>query len=386
LTGQRMRAELLHDIGSTTRAYELAALLYEQCRATLPARHPATLRAAVLLPGICHHRGDLDTAQTLCEWVLNHPNHQTKAGGRPAGRPILTARVHLALVTADRGDTQAAIDYRDETLGQFRQRYGDHGFDTIRIAAHLAELHADIGQRERARRLLVRAHHDARARFGPDHAVTRRLDTQLAALEPPLPTTAPALHSERSSTAAPAPARPGPAPAREQGNPGRVPVPVSRRAYRVPGPRPGGPAGRTRPCWLSGWGLAGTGVAALLLTAASGTVVILRSGGDRVAQAHVAAAVSTGPLSSPVLEAQQLTITAESPGEVLVSWNDPSQSTAIPVLSLSTTSGVQVVTVTLPPGTHTWRRGTLPPRPAGACWSLSTPLPPISPRPAGGSA
>ena len=69
-TARRIQAELLFELGETDRAHRLATDLYEQCVAALPPRHPATLRVAVLLAGIRHHLGDLDTAAELCQRAM----------------------------------------------------------------------------------------------------------------------------------------------------------------------------------------------------------------------------------------------------------------------------------------------------------------------------
>jgi hypothetical protein len=91
-TAKQMRAELLHELGHTTDADQQATALYQECLASLPNRHPATTRTAVLLAAIRHQQGDLDTATTAttCRPTGRHPlgrADNTARGDGPDDQP-----------------------------------------------------------------------------------------------------------------------------------------------------------------------------------------------------------------------------------------------------------------------------------------------------------
>lgn len=372
-TARRIQAELLFELGETDRAHRLATDLYEQCVAALPPRHPATLRVAVLLAGIRHHLGDLDTAAELCQRAMGAGGDQPDGGAggtahRPAGRAILLAHAHLALITADRGDLPAAIDLLDQAAQRLRDAYGDGDPDTLRVTAQLAELHVTAGQRDQARRLLTHAHHAARVHHGPTHPTTARLDRLLSTVEPPLPTadTEPAApagqHTGRRTSSSSATG----ATRRRDSSSSTVEAPDLRRPRHTDKQPTWIRVTAWRPVLVRWWGarrptrhrLVQAAVSVLLLAglaALGGGVATLHRPAPADGRLVESAAPRPSEVVAPVVTDLMIARTAS---RIVVTWVNPGAAT--PVLTL-TFAGHTVATVTLPAGSTRYQSTHLDP-------------------------
>ncbi|HEV7899356.1 MAG TPA: tetratricopeptide repeat protein [Planosporangium sp.] len=214
VSGRRMLAEVLRDLGEADEAYAVARPLAVECEERFGAVHPATVRALTVLATVVHARGDLADASELYERVLDG---RCREQG-PAGRAIRLARAHLALLhrdsAADNGassgadsaadsgvdsgvDNGAAARARAELDAAYkglRRAYGITDPDTIRFGLELARMYRQAGDDAVARRLLTVARAGCQAGLEPWHPLVTLVRRELAELEPadaPAPKRAP---------------------------------------------------------------------------------------------------------------------------------------------------------------------------------------------------
>jgi hypothetical protein len=182
-TARRMLAEVLREAGDVPAAYRISFELSAECDRDLGPRHPATVRARAVLARVVHDLGEFDRAEALYQQVI-------EAGpGGPAGRAVSLTQANLALLHGDRGDLQLARIQLAATYLRHRRAYG-LDVDTVRIGVELAGLHQAAGDLAAARRVLSVAYVACCARLGEQHPLTRSVDHQLAAIEPPIPNAA----------------------------------------------------------------------------------------------------------------------------------------------------------------------------------------------------
>lgn len=183
LSVQRLRAEVLRELGDSEAAHLVAEPVAARCEELFGRRHPATIRAWAVLGAVRHDLGDLSGARDLYRKVIVSGGSRDRG---PTGRAVLLSYANLALVYRDRGQRAGALLLLTQVHERMRARFGDNDLDTVRTAAELAELNIDTDLAT-ARRLLTRAHHTARAKLGEQHAMVRVLEARLARVEPPIP-------------------------------------------------------------------------------------------------------------------------------------------------------------------------------------------------------
>jgi hypothetical protein len=120
--------------------------------------------------------------------------------GDKQGRAGSLVRVRLALLQRDRGNLDAAREEMAEAYQKHKEAFGGEDPDVANIAAQLAELHRDAGDSAAARRVLTVAYVATCSSLGEDHEVTRRLETDLEALEAPMPSAPIDLPEDSQST------------------------------------------------------------------------------------------------------------------------------------------------------------------------------------------
>jgi tetratricopeptide (TPR) repeat protein len=320
LTGRRMLAEALRELGETGRAYELARTVSRECRDRYGDAHPATIRAVAVLAAVLHDRGELDEAQRHYERAIRG----TAGATGPAARAVLLARANLALLHRDRGDTATAVRELTGAYTLHRRAFGAGDPETIRLAVELGRLHTDVGDLPAARRLLAVAHAAARGALGEEHPLATAVEAALAAVESPMPS---------------APdAEPVPRPERTRGRA------VARLWTRRSG-RPG-LAGRPRirfgPRTRLGWrpvtrrgvhlaAVTATCLAALLAVAGAVVAVANRPVG---AAEHRPAGTPGTPARAPRPAPRDLVLRDEGTS-ITVSWSDPSGGTAQVLLAVA---------------------------------------------------
>ncbi|GAA2354568.1 tetratricopeptide repeat protein [Dactylosporangium salmoneum] len=185
LTTRRLLAEVLRELGELDRAYDLAEAVAAQAERRYGQVHPATVHAVAVLAAVRHDYDEWDEAERLYHRVLD--SGIDEEGDAPVCRAVRLARVNLALLQRDRGETGLALSMLNAAYVIHRREYGADDLDTIRIAAELAGLQHAQGDVAAARRLFTLAHAAARARLGTRHPFTKAVEWELAAVEPPMP-------------------------------------------------------------------------------------------------------------------------------------------------------------------------------------------------------
>ncbi|WP_426511127.1 tetratricopeptide repeat protein [Dactylosporangium sp. McL0621] len=228
LTARRLLAEVLRELGELDAAYDLAEAVAAQAERRHGPAHPATVHAVAVLAAVRHDYDEWDEAERLYHRVLD--SGLDEDGPEPVARAVRLARVNLALLQRDRGETTLALAMLNAAYVIHRREYGAEDLDTIRIAAELAALLYATGDVLQSRRLFTLAHAAARARLGTRHPFTKAVEWELAAVEPPMPSApislapppfvvdpvvvpppAPPPAPARPTAARPTPARPAPA-------------------------------------------------------------------------------------------------------------------------------------------------------------------------------
>ncbi|MFI5908981.1 tetratricopeptide repeat protein [Dactylosporangium sp. NPDC051541] len=185
LTARRLLAEVLRELGELNAAYDLAEAVATQAERRYGQLDPRTVHAVAVLAAVRHDHDEWDEAERLYHRVLDSGIDED--GTDPVGRAVRLARVNLALLQRDRGETGLALAMLNAAYVIHRREYGADDLDTIRIAAELAALQYQTGDVLQARRLFTLAHAAARARLGTRHPFTKAVEWELAAVEPPMP-------------------------------------------------------------------------------------------------------------------------------------------------------------------------------------------------------
>ena len=192
---RRMLAEIMCEMGDPQAAYHVLTALVPDATQTFGPRHPASVRSLAVLAAVVHELGDFDEAERLYHDVGERiGDRESRAGS--------LVRVRLALVQRDRGDLAAAREQLGEAYQKHRDAFGTEDPDTVHIAAQLAELHRDAGDSATARRVLTVAYVASCSSLGEGHELTRRLETDLEALEAPMPSAPVDLPEDTQSTRA----------------------------------------------------------------------------------------------------------------------------------------------------------------------------------------
>lgn len=190
---RRMLAEIMCEMGDPQAAYRVLTALVPDATQTFGPRHPASVRSLAVLAAVVHELGDFDEAERLYHDVGERiGDRESRAGS--------LVRVRLALVQRDRGDLAAAREQLSEAYQKHRDAFGTEDPDTVHIAAQLAELHRDAGDSATARRVLTVAYVASCSSLGEGHELTRRLETDLEALEAPMPSAPVDLPEDTQST------------------------------------------------------------------------------------------------------------------------------------------------------------------------------------------
>ncbi|WP_204005108.1 tetratricopeptide repeat protein [Virgisporangium aurantiacum] len=190
---RRMLAEIMCEMGDPQAAYHVLTTLVPVATQTFGPRHPASVRSLAVLAAVVHELGDFDEAERLYHDVGERiGDRESRAGS--------LVRVRLALVQRDRGNLAAAREQLGEAYQKHRDAFGTEDPDTVHIAAQLAELHRDAGDSATARRVLTVAYVASCSSLGEGHELTRRLETDLEALEAPMPSAPVDLPEDTQST------------------------------------------------------------------------------------------------------------------------------------------------------------------------------------------
>jgi Tetratricopeptide repeat len=220
VTGRRMFAEVLRDLGELDEAHAIAEPLVTECERRFGPDHPATARAMTVLATVVHALGDLDGAEERYGQVLD--GRFAEAG--EAGRAVLLAEAYLALLYRDRGDLDRARITLDAAHKGMRRAYGITDPDTIQFGVELARMAARAGDMPAARRLYAVARAGCQARLEPWHPLYLAAERELAAVEPaPAPRRADLLPGDADLLPGDADPHPGRAPS---GEPGARKVPL----------------------------------------------------------------------------------------------------------------------------------------------------------------
>ncbi|WP_433058227.1 tetratricopeptide repeat protein [Dactylosporangium sp. CS-033363] len=185
LTARRLLAEVLRELGDLDAAYDLAEAVAMQAERRYGQTHPSTVHAVAVLAAVRHDYDEWDEAERLYHRVLDSGVDEDGPG--PVARAVRLARVNLALLQRDRGETALALAMLNAAYVIHRREYGAEDLDTIRIAAELAALLYATGDVLQARRLFTLAHAAARGRLGTRHPFTKAVEWELASVEPPMP-------------------------------------------------------------------------------------------------------------------------------------------------------------------------------------------------------
>jgi tetratricopeptide (TPR) repeat protein len=190
---RRILAEVMCELGERDGACEVLTELLADSQASFGPCHPASVRTLAVLAAVVHELGDFDAAERLYREVGGRIGEkQSRAGS--------LVRVRLALLQRDRGNLDAAREEMAEAYQKHKEAFGGEDADTANIAAQLAELHRDAGDSATARRILTVAYVATCSSLGEDHEVTRRLESDLEALEPPMPSAPIDLPEDSQST------------------------------------------------------------------------------------------------------------------------------------------------------------------------------------------
>ncbi|GAA3456884.1 tetratricopeptide repeat protein [Dactylosporangium matsuzakiense] len=354
LTARRLLAEVLRELGELDAAYDLAEAVAAQAERRYGQIDPRTVHAVAVLAAVRHDHDEWDEAERLYHRVLDSGIDED--GTDPCCRAVRLARVNLALLQRDRGETGLALAMLNAAYVIHRREYGAEDLDTIRIAAELAALQYQSGDVLQARRLFTLAHAAARARLGTRHPFTKAVEWELAAVEPPMPS-AP-ISVIPTPVAVDPVVVPPPAPA-----PRSAPPPAT--SSPPPGPAPASPASPSTSLPSSArlmWPLislvavlvVGAGVAAGFLLLRDGSppnAPAVAAGASAAVLPETASTVGGGDLSGvsevPAFVVRDLKV---QPGgrELVVTW------AALPVsvvVALSRAGAPATVLGTVPPGT-----------------------------------
>ncbi|WP_432987770.1 hypothetical protein [Dactylosporangium sp. CA-233914] len=211
LTARRLLAEVLRELGELDAAYDLAEAVATQAERRYGQVDPRTVHAVAVLAAVRHDHDEWDEAERLYHRVLD--SGIDEEGTDPVCRAVRLARVNLALLQRDRGETALALSMLNAAYVIHRREYGAEDLDTIRIAAELAALQYATGDALQARRLFTLAHAAARARLGTRHPFTKAVEWELAAVEPPMPSAPVSIAPPPTVVDPVAPSKPPPAPA-----------------------------------------------------------------------------------------------------------------------------------------------------------------------------
>jgi len=181
---RRMLGEVLCELGDPAAAFRVVSPLVRETEHEFGHRHPATVRTVAVLGAVVHDLGELDTAERMYQRVVDVA---PQVGGPTMMRSASLARVRLAMLHRDRGDLRAALHELTGAFQAHRERYGTEDADTVHIGAELAALHRAAGDLNAARRVLTVSYVAAAAHLGEANPLTRRLERELAELEPPMP-------------------------------------------------------------------------------------------------------------------------------------------------------------------------------------------------------
>lgn len=348
VTGRRMFAEVLRDLGEVEEAYAIAGPLVDDCERRFGRGHPATARARTVLATTAHARGDLAAAADLYDSVLDG---RFREDG-PAGRPVRLTRAYRALLLRDRGEIEPARTELVDAHRALRRAYGITDPDTIRFGTELGRMHREAGDVPAARRVLAVARAGCQATLDPWHPLCVFVERELSAVEPALPrqaTSRGALTREEWAERARTPGTPpdvrraplypsvreeGPLPHEE----GKIP------AQRVPSP----PRRRRRR-------LALVAVAAGFVVAALVAVALLvgwrGDAGREPAVAPVPGQGGSAPSGSPTTPPLRVQLRDDGTSMV-VSWDDPDSGPAPVVVALARDGQPAVVVATVEAGTR----------------------------------
>jgi hypothetical protein len=369
VTGRRMLAEVLRELGEVDEAYAVAQPLAAECERRFGGGHPATARALTVLATAVHARGDLADARDLYERVLD--GRFREAG--PAGRAVRAVRAHLALLdrdaAVDSDGTSRARAALDAAYKGLRRAYGVADPDTIRFGVELAGMCRRAGDDRAARRLLTVARAGCQARLEPWHPLTALVRRELTEVERVLPGAArePLAPAERGRAGEVTGARP-PAPHQAtvpaprppvadagDGLPvrveaeGRLPTEAGRR-LPIEVNAPGRPRWRRPVLFLIVAALAVTAVAVAAVVAAA--VVAGTPAGQRPV-AH----------PTPTVGHQPLRVELRDDGtRLLASWLDPADGPAPVVVAVARDGKPAAVAATLPAGTREYALTDLDPQ------------------------
>jgi hypothetical protein len=248
-TARRMLGEIMCEMGDLPGAFQVLSTLVPDATTAFGPRHPATVRSLAVLAATVHELGEYDEAERLYHEVGERIGDQKSRAGS-------LVRVRLALVQRDRGNLDAARDELGDAYQKHRDAFGTEDPDTVHIAAQLAEMHRDAGDSATARRVLTVAYVASCSSLGEEHELTRRLETDLEALEAPMPSAPVDLpedtqstraikrrHSKKGAAQVTGPIKTtGPIPA-----PGHVTGPIPGPPGHALGPIPGPPGYTTGP-------------------------------------------------------------------------------------------------------------------------------------------
>jgi hypothetical protein len=350
LTARRMLAEVLRELGETMPAYRVAVEVVRECQERHGAEHPATVRALGVLATVWHDRGELAEAERLyARIVAGRPDG-------PAGRWVLLARANLALLRRDQGENASAVRELTVAYTLHRRHFGANDLDTVRLAAELGRLHAEVGDLPAARRLLAVAHANARGALGDEHPLTGAVEAALAEVEPPMPSPPEPMAGDRS--------RPRPKPGRAGTSADGVTRPALRA--RIPGRRrsrraaparplpplttppvpasPPRPAGVRKPSRVRRhWRTVAAGLGAAVAFGAAGLALADLPRGQRSAVAAPAASAAPGP--------SDVTLRDEG-SRITVTWTDPSAGRAGMLIAVARAGQPAGPLITLPAGTR----------------------------------
>ncbi|WP_433614775.1 hypothetical protein ACQP2P_09540 [Dactylosporangium sp. CA-139114] len=369
LTARRLLAEVLRELGELDAAYDLAEAVASQAERRYGQTDPRTVHAVAVLAAVRHDHDEWDEAERLYHRVLD--SGVDEDGRDSVARAVRLARVNLALLQRDRGETAPALALLNAAYVIHRREYGAEDLDTIRIAAELAALLYATGDVLQARRLFTLAHAAARARLGTRHPFTKAVEWELAAVEPPMPsapismppppvvvdpvvvsTPTPPTATPSPTATPPIPAPPAPAPRAPRALAPADPPPWAcapaapvRRVPARPAPARPAPAAGEPSSLRSVWPL--LCLVALLAAVFAGLLVWHHEGPpDPFAASGPASPASPASSAAPFAVAG---LRIEDRGrELTVTW------AALPVsvvIALSRAGGPASVLGTLPPGT-----------------------------------
>jgi hypothetical protein len=330
VTGRRMFAEVLRDLGEVDEAHAVAAPLVDDCEDRFGRNHPATARARTVLATTLHARGDLDAAEEAYGSVLDGRFRESG----PAGRAVRLARAYLALLHRDRGDATRARAELEDAHRALRRAYGITDSDTIRFGTELGRMHREAGDLPAARRVLAVARAGCQATLDPWHPLCVFVERELTAVEPQLPR--PTQSTESMTREEWASRVRGPAP------PEPAPMAATTR------PAPPRRAKRTRRLAL----LVGS---AVVLAGVVVAVVVLLTNGAGTRRTPGNPPLFTAPAATGSPRAPLRVQLRDDATSILVTWDDPADGPAPVVIAVSRDGQPATVAATVPAGTTRYR-------------------------------